>query len=169
MRFVTFLTSHFANKMNELPLHPSIICIEQAAMMDANELNSNSTFWLSVGAVLVLAQVVFIIYKRRNFPKCEEDDLPEYPSAFLAHGLLWSGILTIIASVFSGLIGVPGYILLINATIAISGAGIIFAIRRLTWEVRLLRADTVKDCPADTPATPAQAFLRNAPSPSAGG
>lgn len=130
--------------------------------------NQTAGFWVLLFIGLVAAWVSFIIYKRNNATNNEnedEDDTPEYPSAFLAHGLLWSGILTIIASIFSGLIGIPGYILSINATIAISGAGVIFAIRRLTWEVRLFRADAVKKSQADAPVTPAQAFLRNAPPP----
>ena len=123
-------------------------------------------FWIIFGLASVAASIA--VYKRNNVTDNEnedEDDAPEYPSAFLAHGLLWSGILTIIASIFSGLIGVPGYILSINATIAISGAGVIFAVRRLTWEVRLFRADAVKKSQVGAPATSAQAFLRNAPPP----
>jgi hypothetical protein len=125
-------------------------------MMDTSTSNPASYAFLAmIGLLAVFASNA--LYKKYN--NDIDNDLPEYPSAFLAHGLLWSGILTIIASLFSGLIGVPGYILSINATIAISGAGIIFAIRRLTWDIRLAHHDAVKALSQNPPpaASPSEA------------
>jgi hypothetical protein len=126
-------------------------------MMDTSTSNPASYAFLAmIGLLAVFAS--HALYKKYN--NDIDNDLPEYPSAFLAHGLLWSGGIFIIISILYGIKSIPDFILLICATVSVSGAGIIFAVRRLTWEVRLMRHEAAKNHRSPPDASPAKVFLQ---------